>query len=185
LEKLSQGLRLETLIQSRQKELEKQEKALALASRDLESLKAVVESLNQEKASLAASIKDTREKVSKEIAKIVPSARDMIDRLSEELQRGHNEALVEIRRLTDGALEVGMEVGQYREMLQSNQWLSDLLDLARGEEAIEGKQVRVIMLSVLRGALAWLKHNEANNFQFSTLLFAVRNLIGELEKWKV
>jgi len=184
LENLSQGLGLETLVQRRQVELEEQEQALALARQERESLKAVVESLKQEKTSLEASIKDTREKVSREIAKIIPAARDTINRLVEELQRGHNEALVEVRRLRDEALEVGIEVGQYKEMLQSNQWLSDLLALVRGEESVEGKRVRAIILSVLRGALAWLKHNEASNLRFSTLSFAVGNLIGELEKWK-
>jgi len=184
LENLSQGLGLETLVQRQQVELEEQERALALARQERENLKAVVESLKQEKTSLEASIKDTREKVSREIAKIIPAARDTINRLVEELQRGHNEALVEVRRLRDEALEVGIEVGQYKEMLQSNQWLSDLLALVRGEESVEGKRVRAIILSVLRGALAWLKHNEASNLRFSTLSFAVGNLIGELEKWK-
>ncbi len=184
LEKLSQGLGLETLIQKQQVELEEQERALALARQDSQSLKAVVESLKQEKTSLEASIKNTREKVSTEMAKIIPAARDTINRLVEELQRGHNEALAEVRQLRDEALEVGMEVGQYKEILQSNQWLTNLLALVGGEETIEGKQVRVITLSVLRGVAAWLKHDEANNLRFPTLSFAVRNLIGELEKWK-
>jgi len=184
LEKLSQGLGLETLIRNRQKDLEKQEKAIALAKQEQKSLKAVVESLKQEKAKLAASIKDTSEKVSKEIAKIVPSARDMINKLSEELQRGHNEALIDVRRLRDEALELVMEVGQYKEAIQSNQWLSDLFALVRGEEGIEGKQVRAIVLSVMLGAQSWLKHDEASNLRFTTLSYAVGNLIGELEKWK-
>jgi hypothetical protein len=147
-------------------------------------LKTVVNSLKREKTSLEASIKDTREKVSREIAKIIPMARDTINRLTEELQHGHNEALVEVRRLKDEALELGIEVGQYKETIQSNQWLSDMLALVRGEESVEGKRVRAIILSVLRGALAWLKHNEASNLRFSTLSFAVENLIGELERWK-
>ena len=184
MENLSHGLGLETLTQRRQAELEEQERALALARQEWESLKAVVESLKQEKTRLEATIKDTREKVSGEIAKIIPAARDTINGLVEELQCGHNEALVEVRRLRDEALEVGIEVGQYKEMIQSNQWLSDILTLARGEESVEGKRVRAIILSVLRGALAWLKHNEANNLRFSTLSFAVGNQRGELEKWK-
>jgi len=184
LENLDQGQGLEKLIQSRQEELEEQEKAIALAKQEQESLKAVIQSLKQEKASLAASIKETREKVSKEIAKIVPSARDMVNRLSEELQRGYNEALADVRRLKDEALELGMEVGQYKEAIQSNQWLSDLFALVRGEEGIEGKQVRAIVLSVMLGAQSWLKHDEASNLRFTTLSYAVGNLIGELEKWK-
>jgi len=184
LENLSQGLGLETLIQRQQVELREQERALALARQERENLKAVVESLKQEKSSLEASIKDTREKVSREIAEIIPVARDTINGLVEELQRGHDEALVEVRRLRDEALDVGIEVGQYKEMIQSNQWLSDLLPLVRGEESVEGKRVRAIILSVLRGVAAWLKQNQASDLGFSTLSFAVGNLIGELEKWK-
>jgi len=184
LESLGQGLGLETLIQSRQMELEEQEQAVALAREERESLKAVVTSLKQEKTSLEASIKSTREKVSREIVKIIPAARDTINRLVEELQRGHDEALAEVRRLRDEAVEVGREVGRYEETLQANQWLSELLALAQGEESLEGRRVRVITLLVLRGAAAWLKHNETNKLGFSTLSFATDNLIRELEQWK-
>jgi hypothetical protein len=165
-------------------ELKEQDGALALAKQERESLKSVIEDLKQEKASLEASIKETREKVSQEIAGLIPAARDTINQLEGELQRGHDEALVEVRRLRDEALQLGIEVGQYKEMLQSDQWLSDLLALVRGGEGIEGKQVRLIILLVLRGALAWLRPNQASDLRFSTLSYAVANLIGELEKWK-
>ncbi len=184
LENLSQGLGLERLVQRRQVELEEQERGLALAGQERESLKAVVESLKQEKISLEASIKETRQKVSQEIARIIPAARDTINRLVEELHCGHNDVLAEVRRLRDEALELGIEVGQYKEMLQSNQWLSDLLALVRGEESIEGKGVRAIILLVLRGVAAWLKQNQADDLRFSTLAITVGNLIGELERWK-
>jgi len=185
LENLDQRLGLETLIQSRQLELEEKERAIALARQEWESLKAVVASLKQEKTSLEASIKNTREKVSGEIAKIVPAAMDAVNRLVEELRRGHDEALVEVRRLRDEALEIGREVGRYEEILEANQWLSELLALVRGEENVEGKRVRVITLLVLRGTAVWLKHNDANNLRFSSLSFATGNLIRELEQWKV
>jgi uncharacterized phage infection (PIP) family protein YhgE len=184
LEKLSQGLGLEMLVQRRQVELKEQERALALAKQEGKNLKVVVESLKQEKTNLEASIKNTREKVSREIAKIIPAARDTIKQLEGELRHGHDEALAEVQRLRDGALQLGIEVGQYKETLQSNQWLSDLLALVRGEEGIEGKRVRPIFLLVLRGALAWLKQNQASDLRFSTLSLTVGNLIGELERWK-
>jgi len=185
LEKLDQAVGLEALIRSRQLELGEQERAIDLARQEQESLKAVVASLKQEKTSLEASIKNTREKVSREIAKIIPAAMDAINRLVGELRRGHDEALVEVRRLRDETIEVGKEVGQYQEMLQANQWLNELLALVRGDESIEGKRVRVIVLSVLRGAEAWLKHNKANNLGFSPLSLYAGNLIKELEQWKV
>jgi len=184
LESLEQGLSLETLIHDRQLELEKKEKAIALAKQDSESLKAVVFSLKQEKASLEVSIKNTREKVSQEIAKIIPVAQDTIDRLVKELRRGYSEAIAEVHRLGDEALEVGIKIGRFEEILQTNQWLRELLILAQGEGRIEGKRVRVIVLKILRSIGPWLKENKVNEWEYSTLSLAIDNLIKELEKWK-
>jgi len=97
LEKLDQAVGLEVLIQSRQVELEEQERAVALARQERGSLKAAVASLKQEKASLEASIKSTREKVAREIAKIIPTASGAINRLVDELRRGHDEALSQLK----------------------------------------------------------------------------------------
>jgi DNA repair exonuclease SbcCD ATPase subunit len=185
LENLGQAIGLETLIQSRQAELEEQERAIAAAKKESESLRTVIGTLKQEKTSLEASIKNTRKKVGKELTKIIPVAGDAISSLTEELRRGNDEVLAEVRRLKDEAVEVGKEVGRYQEMLQTNQWLSELLALVRGEESIEGKRVRVIALLVLRGITAWLKYNEANNLGFSSLSFTLENLIREVEQWKV
>jgi len=182
LESLDQGLDLETLIQSRQTELKEQERAVVLTKQEQESLKAVVASLKQEKASLEAGIKNTREKVSREMANLTAVARDTINRLAEELRHGHDEALVEVHRLRNEVLELGREVGRYEEKLEANQWLSELLALVRGEESVEGKRVRVITLLVLRGAAAWLEHY---NLGYSSLSLAAENLVRELERWKV
>jgi DNA repair exonuclease SbcCD ATPase subunit len=185
LENLGQTIGLETLIQSRQAELEERERAIAVAEKESQSLKTVIGSFKQEKASLEASLKETREKVGTEMVKITTSARDMVNTLAEELRRGHDEALAEVRRLMDEAVKVGKEIGRYQEMLQANQWLSELLALVRGEEGIEGKRVRAIALSVLRGTTAWLKHHYANKLAVSTLSFTLENLIREVEQWKV
>jgi len=182
---LDKGLGLEALIQSRQLQLEEQEQGIARAKLDSEGIKAVISSLKQEKTGLEASIENTREKVSKEIMKITPLAKDTINQLAKELRRGFNEALTEVHRLKDEAVEIGKEVGRYESILQVNQWLSELLALVRGEEGLEGKRVRVIVLLVLRGAAAWLKHRKGNNLVFSPMLSAADNLIRELEQWQV
>ena len=134
LEALDKGLTLETLIQSRQQELDKTEQALVTTKSEAETTRVVVDGLKQEKTNLEASIKETREKVSREIAKIIPLAQDTIGKLEEELQHGNDEALAEIRRLRDKAVDVGKEVGRCEGILQSSQWLNELLALVRGEE---------------------------------------------------
>jgi len=183
LETLDKGLTLETIIQSRQQEMDKIEQAIARGKNEIETTKVVVDGLRQEKTNLEVSIKETREKVSREIAKIIPLAQDTIGKLGEELQHGNDEALAEIRRLRDEAVDVGKEVGRCEGILQSSQWLNELLALVRGEEEIEGKRVRIIVLSVVRALHIWLKRQRS--LSYTLLPVTVENLISELERWKV
>ncbi len=185
LETLGQAIGLEALIQSQQAELEKRERAVAAAKKESESLKVVIDGLKQEKASLEAGLKNTRERLVKGIESIIPAVTNVVNRLTEELRHGNDESLVEVRRLRDEALAVGKEMGRYQEMIQANQWLSELLALVRGEDGIEGKRVRAIAVSVLRGIAAWLKRNEPNKLAVSTLSYTLENLIKEVEQWKV
>ena len=184
LESLDKGLGLEALIQSRQLELDKKEQAVANTKKELETTKAVVNSLRQEKMSLEASIKETREQVSREIAKIIPVARDTIKKLQEDLHCELTEASAEVHRIKNEAVEIGKEIGQYQGILECNEWLNELLALIRGEEAVADKRVRTIASSVLRGLAAWLKQHKSDSFISSSLLLNTENLIRELEQWK-
>ena len=181
---LDKGLTLETLIQSRQEEMDKMKQAIARSKNEVEATRAVVDSLKQDKISLEASIKETRETVSREITKIIPLARDTISGLADDLRRGNDEALAEVRRLRDEAIEVGSEVGRCQGMLEVSQWLNELMALVRGEENIEGTRVRVIVLSVVRALHNWLKHQDSSSLRFSSLSFTVERLISELEAWE-
>jgi hypothetical protein len=132
---------------------------------------------------LEASIEEMREKVMAEIAKMVPLAQDTVTRFGDELRCGSNEALAEMQRVRDEALNVGREVGRYEEILKSCEWLDGLLALARGKEDIAGARVRVIVLLVVRGLHAWVK---GQGLSFDALLAdATELLIGALEQWKV
>jgi predicted nucleic acid-binding Zn-ribbon protein len=185
LETLDKGLGLETLIKTKQIELNKVEQAVAETKKELGSTKAVVGSLKQEKTNLEASIKETRERASREIAKIIPVARDTVDQLTKELRSGVDKAIAEVGQLRDQALEAGKEVGRYEAILEANAWLKELLALVGGKQGIEAKQVRVIALLVARGVCGWLKVQDKYSAVFISLSFATNNLIKELEQWKV
>jgi transposase len=183
LQTLDKGLALETLIQSRQQEIDRMEQAIAKGKKEVETTRAVVGSLGQEKTNLEESIKEMREKVMREIAKIVPLAQDAIAELSKDLRRGSDEALAEMQRLRDEAMKVGKDVGRYEGILKSCEWLDELLALVRGEENIAGKRVKVVALLVVRALHTWLKRQ--GSLSVTLLLYAVETLIGELERWKV
>ena len=118
----------------------------------------------------------------REIAKIIPLAQDAVTKLSEDLQRGNDEALAEVQRLRDEAIEVGRDVGRYEGILKSCEWLDELLALVRGEENVAGKRVKVISLLVVRALHTWLKRQ--GSLSVTVLLYAVETLIGELDRWK-
>ena len=183
LQTLDKGLALEALIQSRQQELDKTGQALVRTKKEVETARAVVGSLEQERTNLEESIKEMKEKVMREIAKIVPLAQDAVTKFGKDLRCGNDEALAEIRRLKDEAVDVGREVGQYEGILQSSEWLNELLALVQGEENIAGKRVKVIALLVVRALHTWLKRQ--GSLSVTLLLYAVETLIGELERWKV
>jgi len=183
LQILDKGLTLETLIRNRQEELEEMEQALVRTKKEAETARAVVGSLEQEKTNLEESIKEMREKVMREIAKIVPLAQDAVTKFGKDLRCGNDEALAEIRRLKDEAVDVGREVGQYEGILQSSEWLNELLALVQGEENIAGQRVKVIALLVVRALHTWLRRQ--GSLSVTLPLYAVETLIGELERWKV
>lgn len=185
LETLHKGLALETLIQSRQQEMDKMKQAIARSKKEIEATGAVVENLKQEKMNLEANIRETREKVSQEIAMIIPLAQDTIERLGKDLQRGNEEALAEIRRLRDQALEVGSEVGRCQGILQASEWLNDLPAFIRGAEGITGNQVKTLVLPVVRGLGIWLKRQHSYSLQYTGLSLTAESLINDLEAWEI
>lgn len=183
LQALDEGLALETLIRSRQQELDEAGQALVRTKNEVETTRAIVSSLRQEKTNLEKNIEEVREKVMRGIAKIVPLAQDAVAKLSEDLRCGNDQALTEMRRLKDEAVDVGREIGQYEGILKSNEWLNELLALVQGEENIAGKRVKVITLLVVRALHTWLKRQ--GSLSVTLPLYAVETLIGELEQWKV
>jgi predicted nucleic acid-binding Zn-ribbon protein len=182
LQHLDKGLTLETLIRKRQQELDKTGQALITTKNEVETTAAAVGGLRQEKTKLEESIREMREKVMREIAKIIPLAQDAVAKFGEDLRRGNDEALAEVQRLRDEAIEVGREIGQYEGILKSNEWLNELLALVQGKENIADKRVKVIALLVVRALHTWSKRQESLSYTF--LPQALETLIGELERWK-
>jgi len=182
LENLDKGLGLETLIESRRRELEEATNSLASMRNEIEATRTIIDSLKQEQMNLNGTIRETRQNVSQEINMLIPMAQETIDKLGQDLRLGTEEALVEVRRLKDEAIELGREVGQSEGILQVNQWLKELMALVRGEGGVEGKRVRVIALSVLRALHIWLERQQSASLTLLSL--TVKNLISELERWQ-
>lgn len=185
LEALDRGLSLEALIWNNQQDLDRVKEALGAMNSEIEATRAVVGSLQQEKRNLEDSIRETRKAVGLEIAKIVPLAQETVQRFGADLQQGTDEALAEVRRLREEAVNVGMEVGRCQGMLRVSEWLNDVMALVRGAEDIEGKQVRVLVLPVVRGFLTWLKQHHSGSLSFQVVLLGAESLVRNLEAWEI
>jgi len=185
LETLDKGLSLETLLQTRQQQLEEAEKALGTAKDEIEATRAVVDNLKQEKMGLESSIREIRDAVCQEIATIIPLAQETVQRLAACLRQGTDEALAEVGRLKDEAIAAGIEVGRCQGVLQVNEWLKDLTALVHGEEDIEGRRVRIIVLPVVRSLSIWLRHRHSSYLSSQSVMLAAESLVRCLESWEI
>jgi predicted nucleic acid-binding Zn-ribbon protein len=183
LQTLDKGLTLETLVRSRRQELDKTEQTLVRTKKDVETERAVVGDLEQQKTSLEASIQEMTSNVMREIARIVPVAQDAVAKFGEDLRHGNDEALAEVQRLRDEAVEVGREIGRYEGILKSCEWLDELLTLVQGKENIAGERVKVIALLVVRAIHTWMKRQES--ISYTLLQHTLETLIDQLERWNV
>jgi len=185
LEKLDEGLDLETQINKEKTELKKQELEREKTKKEIENLKSTILTLIQDKTGLQDSIKETREKMQREFEKMVPEAKAFINDLTAELKRGLAEANSEIQQLQEKALETGKEIGRFQGIIESNEYLNDLLGLVRGEDNIKASRVRVIVSSVVRGLSVWLTRCDPRYSPQSSLVTYANALLQELDRWKV
>lgn|GEM_PF-1135678 len=184
LEELETCLGLESLLEMKQKELDRVERAIVKAQREREALDYAIEQLRQQREGLRRSIAEEESHVRKELRAVAKIARDASGELRQDLQNGVAEALLEVRKLRDQALELGQEFGHFQATIEANEWLRNLLILVKGDGDIDASRVRAIGLPVLRGVQRWLEQNQKD----IQLPYLLRTQIGaaiqELEQWK-
>ena len=183
LKHLDKGLGLETLLSNVEAQLKKEQNAIASAKNEVDTLNATIAALKAQKSALDGSIKATTLAVSEEIKKIIPDAKETVDQVTGELKHGAEEAVGVIQQVKDQALEVGKEIGRYNGIVESNQWMVDLNSLTKGDDDLEARRVRAVLMLVMRGAQPWMKKHEA---QLNPTLKGYTDLIVlGLENWQV
>ena len=183
LEQLEEGLGLESLRKTKQKELARVEQKMANATRQLEALKIATNQVRQEQAALKAVMAEERTYISKEIQAFVRLAQDTVTQLRQHLGDGVREAVGEVQVLRDRALEAGHEVGYCQAIIEFREWLRELVALVSGEEGISGNRVRVIGVRILYGMKAWVSRHQEELGPLSDLKSRIATLIEELERW--
>ncbi len=134
---------------------------------------------------LRAAISEERRHITKDFEAINLSAVSTIAELKQDLSAGVCESITEVNKLRDRALELGKELGQFQEVIESSKWLKGLQALIKSDEEIEPDRVRVIGITVMQAMLTWLNHHSQDSGTSWLLGPSIVTLIGELERWKV
>jgi len=184
LEQLDEGLGLETLVQTRQSDLNKVEEAISKAQEKSTVLNNQNQQLQQELSSLKAQIADEREIVVRELRTVNAMAQNAVAELKQDLSKGIQEGLNEVARLAKETLEAGKEFGKIEAIIKSNAWFEDIFCLLRGEGNVTASQVRVVTLILLKSMVTWLERNYPRDLSLHSLRTTITNSVAELERWK-
>jgi len=184
LEELEAGLGLESRLNMRREELKNVEQDTVKAQEERKALEPLLKHLREQQAALRLSIAEEHTHVRKETQAIARIAKDATAELRQNLETGMAEALLEVRKLRDQALELGQELGQYQVTIEGNEWLRSLLALVKGHGDVGGSQVRAIGLSVLSGVKDWLEKNQKNVQLPYLLRTSLDRAIEEMTQWK-
>jgi len=214
LEQLDEGFGLEIITKAKKQELRRIEAALLKTKEESAGISITNEKMRQERselkvvlteerrhitnnieaistsalstlAELEAAISEERRHITKDFEAINLSSVSTIAELNQNLRSGVGESVSEVNRLRDRALELGKDLGQYNEIIESNKWLKSFQALIKGDEEIEPDQVRVIGITVMKAMLSWVEHYYQDNRAPYMLRSTISSLIGELERWKL
>ncbi len=213
LEQLDDGLGLDTITKTKRQELRRIEGILFKAKEESSRISGTNEKLRQERSELKAvlseerrhitnnivainriaentiaeletAISEERRHITKDFEAINLSAVSTISKLKQDLTDGIQGSVIEISKLKNQTLQLGKELGQFNEMIESNKWLKGLQTLVKGDEEVEPSQVRVIGTTVMQAMLTWLDHYTQDSGVPWLLRPSITNLIGEFERWK-
>ena len=185
LEQLGKGLGLDTVTKAKKQELRRAEGALLKTKDESTTLTSTNEKLQQERSSLRAALLEERRHIVKDIKVINTTAISMITKLEQDLGTGVRESVTKVNKLRNQALQLGRELGQFEQMIESNKWLKGLQSMIEGNEEVDPGQVRVIGITVMRSMLTWLDHHAQDSGVPYVLRTSITSLIGELERWKL
>ena len=213
LEQLDEGLGLDTVNKAKKQERRRIDSAIRKGEEESTAISNTNEKLRQERselkavlseerrhitnnivainriaentiAELEAAILEERRHITKGFEAINLSVVSTITKLKQDLAAGVRGSVIEVNKLRDRALELGKELGQFQEAIESSKWLKGLQSLLRDDEEVELSQVRVLGMTVLRCIQSRLDQAYKDSGSQSFLRASINNLIGGLEGWK-
>jgi len=185
LEALEAGLELESSLESKRDDLSEIELAIETARQEREALEHALQQLGKEQAALRKSISEEEKHIREEMEAIAGIATGAVEKLVQDLESSVADAQLAMEKLRDESVELGQEMGKIEATIEANEWLQNLLALAKGDSTVDARQVRGIALSVLRWVHIWFEDNQKDIEVPYWFRAQVSSMIQELVKWKV
>jgi len=172
------------LVKQVKSDLKSKQEQIDEAKRGIDALDSTIVLLKKERTSLEAAMEREKKHLSQDMKAIRSTAENAVAELRDKLSAGIDQGLEEVSRLKAQAIELGIEQGQFRVLIESNQWLRALLSLIDGKNDISVNEVRVIGSQVLRSISDFIAlHHESQGY-----VLPVRqnldNALRSLEQWK-
>ncbi|MDV2988837.1 MAG: hypothetical protein P3T54_01570 [Dehalogenimonas sp.] len=175
---------IESACQKKAAELASAEHLISERTAESSALTTSNNQLHAQRNMLLKDIAAASDKILKAIDTINQSAQVAGEKLCSKLQSGISEALQEVDRMIAGAQNVGQQIGEYETMVSANEWLHQLLALAKNEDIADGGKVRVIGLMLLKPMAHWLNRHGTSSPQPYLLKVAIENAVKEMEQWQ-
>ncbi len=137
LEQLDEGLGLDIIVEEKNQKLRKIEDTILREEEKSAVLATTNEKLQQERSNLEATLSEERRHIIKDIKAIKTAADNTISKLKQDLAAGVRESVIEVSNLKNQALQLGKELGQFDEMIESNKWLKGLQALVKGNKKVD------------------------------------------------
>ena len=185
LEVLDSLMSLDSAMQSKQAELGEIEAAIAKAGQVRKSEERALKRVQQQQEDLRAAIAKDESLLHVEIKATARIAQQATSELRQELQKTIQHSILEVLNLKDEAFELGQELGRFQSTVDANNWLTSLLSLVKGDgSSMSAGEVRVLSLTVLRGAKGWIQQKQGEISAPSSLTKQLGAAIEEFEQWK-
>jgi transcriptional regulator with XRE-family HTH domain len=185
LEQLDAELGIESLVKDRKHELVKIDQDIAKRLQERSALNHTLELMHQEKETLRIAMAEEQEVIRKEFEATARIAKEAVADFRSQLLQGIGDALQDIQKLRDHALEVGQEAGRLQGAIEVNEWLRTLLALIKGDTKVQAIDVRSIIIAVLRGTRIWIQDNPAKISNSHSVILKINAMTEELEQWKI
>jgi len=182
LESLDVLIDLEEQVRACKQDLDKVKETAAGTKQEHELLIAAIATDKREKKALEENIDHLRQTVTHYWTDLATQAKSLTAEALRWLNDRLNEEMGIVKLITERALVAGNNAGQMEGYFKAKEWFQNVPELIKGDKQIDKLKVAQIVIAILDGFAQWLKQNQTDQNNYSSLNQAVTDLCQEVQK---